>query len=184
MEDYPQLWTWSDRRTHNPNIKDAPYHAQPRFGKNCEELGEARGDCLHVLPNTDHHEVLVLSPTRAALLPSKHLTQWLGNAHRSAQEWERQVAAHHANLRAVSARTLGASAATVLGELPTTVVEDEALLLTEKQRYEKVERQGRVDVDEADTIQAIEYRVAFKKALTLAIEVAEGGTFFNDAEEL
>lgn len=36
----------------------------------------------------------------------------------------------------------------------------------------------------ADTIQAIEFRLAFKKALKLAVDVADGGKFYVDSEEL
>jgi len=39
-------------------------------------------------------------------------------------------------------------------------------------------------VNKADAIQAIEYRMAFKKALKLTVEMAERGAFFLDSEEL
>ena len=50
----------------------------------------------------------------------------------------------------------------------------------------KVATDGRrtVDVNEADVIQAIEYRLAFKKALRLAVEVAERAKFLAASDEL
>ena len=43
---------------------------------------------------------------------------------------------------------------------------------------------GRDHVNKADAIQAIEYRLAFKKALRLAVEVDEREKFDVDTDEL
>ena len=45
---------------------------------------------------------------------------------------------------------------------------------------------GREDVNKKDVIQAIEYRMAFKRALRLAVEIAEMEDVFymDDTEEL
>ena len=51
-------------------------------------------------------------------------------------------------------------------------------------RLERAESFGRVDVNEGDVIQAMEYRLAIKKALRLAAEIAEQGTFLADTDEL
>jgi hypothetical protein len=77
------------------------------------------------------------------------------------------------------------SAQTILGELPTSIEQDETLILpNEKRLYEKVKKVGRVDPGKEDTIQAIEYRLAFKKALQLAVDIAEREKFYVDSEEL
>ena len=43
---------------------------------------------------------------------------------------------------------------------------------------------GRIDMKKADAIQATEFRVAFKKALRLAMKTAEQEAFLKDSEEL
>lgn len=159
-------------------------HANNRYGvTNPGDVAEP-GDRLHYQPNTVHYEILVLSPTLAALLPTKHLVGALGNHQQSLEEWERLVIAHHARLRSSHANAIAGSAEAILNELPTTIEEDERLLPDERRRLEKVRKVGRVDVNKADAIQAIEYRLAFKSALRLAIDVAEHGRFLVDVEEL
>mmetsp|Transcript_42599 Transcript_42599/g.83785 ORF Transcript_42599/g.83785 Transcript_42599/m.83785 type:complete len:216 (+) Transcript_42599:471-1118(+) len=133
VDGYPQLWSWNDDDIAR-RAKDPWDRARRRFGRGCAEAPDAGDDCLHVEPNTAHDEVLLVSPTHAALLPSKGLVRTLGNARRTAAEWEVHVATHHANLRASHARALGASAATVLAALPTTLEEDEALIPVEQRR--------------------------------------------------
>ena len=91
---------------------------------------------------------------------------------------------HHANLLQSHANAISESTSTILSELPTTIEYDKALIPDEKRRLEKVKRVGRVDVNKADAIQAIGYRLAFKKALRLATETAEKAKFLIDTEEL
>ena len=153
-------------------------HAQGRYG----EVASNDGNRLHLEPNTDHYEVLVVTPTLAALHPSKHLTQALGNAQRTIEQWETLIRSHHANLHTSHANELWDSATLILNELPTTIEEDEPLILSEKVRLDKVTKLGRIDMNKADAIQAIEYRLAFKKALRLTIETAERETFLAEKE--
>lgn len=120
----------------------------------------------------------------AALLPTKRLVQPLGNAQQSLEEWQNIITKHHANLLASHANAIHDSAMTILNDLPTTIEHDEALIPDEKRRLNKVKRVDRVDVNKADAIQAIEFRLAFKKALKLAMDVAERETFLVDSEEL
>jgi hypothetical protein len=173
VEDYPQLWRWSD--TESGQLSE--YHAHLRYVTESED---------HNLPdpNSSSHEVLVISPTLAALSPSKTLTHFLGNAQQSTEEWQNQIKSHHLHLRSSYVNILRDSAMTILDGLPTTIEFDERLIPSEKMRYEKVRRMGRDHVNKADAIQAIEYRLAFKKALRLAVEVAEREKFFVDTDEL
>ena len=128
--------------------------------------------------------MLVISPTLAALLPTKEVTQILGNAQRSLEEWQQLSVAHHANLRASYANALHDSAMALLNKLPTTIEEDEVLIPDERRRLEMMKEGGRAYVSKADAIQAIEFRLAFKKALRLAMEVSEREIFLSDSEEL
>ena len=173
VEDYPQLWRWTD--TESGQLSE--YHAHLRYVTESED---------HNLPdpNSSSHEVLVISPTLAALSPSKTLTHFLGNAQQSTEEWQNQIKSHHLHLRSSYVNILRDSAMTILDGLPTTIEFDERLIPSEKMRYEKVRRMGRDHVNKADAIQAIEYRLAFKKALRLAVEVAEREKFFVDSDEL
>jgi hypothetical protein len=91
---------------------------------------------------------------------------------------------HHLHLRSSYVNILRDSAMTILDELPTTIEFDEGLIPSEKMRNEKVKRMGRDHVNKADAIQAIEYRLAFKKALRLAVEVDEREKFDVDTDEL
>lgn len=173
VDNYPQLWRWSDNQ----------FAKRHYDGETCTNAPYDRDDCLHAEPNTPRHEVLVVSPTLVALLPSERLKRPLGNEWRSGGQWEEFVAFHHVALPTFRARALGAAAAAVLGALPTTIEEDEALLVDEKWSEEE-RRQGRRDVNKTDTIQAIEFRLAFKKALKLTMEVAKRNDFFADQDEM
>jgi len=135
-------------------------------------------------PNSSSHEVLVISPTLAVLSPSKALTRFLGNEQQSLEQWQEQIKNHHFHLRSSYVNALHDSAMTILNELPTTVEFDERLIASEKMLLEKVKRMGIEHVNKADAIQAIEYRLAFKKALQLAVIVAEREKFFVDTDEL
>ena len=175
VEDYPQLWRWSDQNLVELT-RENNNHAQGRYGE------VDYFDHLRLEPNTDHYEVLVVTPTLAALHPSKHLTHALGNAHRTIEKWETLIRSHHANLRTSHANELRDSATLIMNELPTTIEEDESLILSEKARLDKVAKLGRIDMDKAAAIQAIEYRLAFKRALRLTIETAERETFLIEKE--
>ena len=102
-------------------IRENNNHAQGRYG----EVASNDGNRLHLEPNTDHYEVLVVTPTLAALHPSKHLTHALGNAQRTIEQWETLIRSHHANLRTSHANELRDSATLIINELPTTIEEDE-----------------------------------------------------------
>eukprot|EP00571_Detonula_confervacea_P008181 CAMPEP_0172319530 /NCGR_PEP_ID=MMETSP1058-20130122/37916_1 /TAXON_ID=83371 /ORGANISM="Detonula confervacea, Strain CCMP 353" /LENGTH=438 /DNA_ID=CAMNT_0013034601 /DNA_START=59 /DNA_END=1375 /DNA_ORIENTATION=- len=184
VEDYPQLWRWNDEKLEELS-QENPDHAYHRFGMSNSDNNNDRGDRLHFEPNTHNYEVLVISPTLAALSPSKQLVGILGNGQQSLEEWQTRIDTHHANLRSSHVNALHESVMTLLSELPTTIEEDEVLIPDEKRRLEKVRKLGRVDINKADSIQAIEYRLAFKKALRLAMEVAEKeNMFLVDTEEL
>ena len=165
VDEYPQLWRWTDE--------------QFPYGKTCENA-DGEGGCGRAEPR----EVLLASPTLAALLPPAEMARPLGGAFRSGGQWEELAAFHHIGLRLPRARALGAAAAAVLAGLPTTVAEDEVLLQDARTQHEEEERgRGRADAHRADAIQAIEYRLAFKKALTLTVKVAEGNDFLVDPGE-
>ena len=165
MDEYPQLWRWTDE--------------QFPYGETCENA-DGDGGCGRAEPR----EVLLASPTLTALLPPAEMAWPLGGAFRSGGQWEELAAFHHVGLRRPRARALGAAAAAVLAGLPTTVAEDEVLLRdARKQQDEKERRRGRAEARRADVIQAIEYRLAFKKALTLTAKVAEGNDFLVDPGE-
>jgi shikimate kinase len=77
------------------------------------------------------------------------------------------------------------AAQSLLNGLPTTLEEDTKILRIEKKQLERLLGLGRDDVNKKDVIQAIEYRMAFKRALRLAVEVAEkeGMFYVDDAME-
>lgn len=179
VEDYPQLWRWSDDALDQLTLEDRD-HARRRYGIITGDNGEPKVK----EPNSHHYEVLVISPTLAALAPTKQLVEPLGNYQLSTEEWEEAITDHHASLFSSHANALHDSAVAVLNSLPTSIEEDTAMIPVEKQRLEKVKKVGRFDTFKADAIQAIEFRLAFKKALKLAAEVAEREHFFNDSEEL
>lgn len=183
VEDYPQIWRWSDE-TLVQLAQENKDHAYNRYGMNNSDENKNPGDRLHFEPNSHHYEVLVISPTLAALSPTKQMAQTLGNEQRSLGAWQKTIHFHHANLRSSHANAMHDSAMAILNQLPTTIEEDELLVPDEKRRLQKVEKVGRIDLNKADAIQAIEYRLAFKKALRLAMEVAEREQFLIDSEEL
>lgn len=184
VEDYPQLWRWSDDDM-NRLVEEDPNHAFGRYvGPNGEDQG-VDGDGMGFEPNSHHYEVLVVSPTLAALHPTKSLVHILGNGRRSMDDWKAEIEHHHATLRQSHANAMHDAAITILSELPTTIEEDEKTILPNERRlFEKVKKKGRVDQSKADTIQAIEYRLAFKKALKLTADVAKSHKFYVDSEEL
>lgn len=183
VEDYPQLWRWNDEELVRISGENED-HAFERYGMVDAEGNEKPADRMQYEPNSIHHEVLVLSPTLAALSPTKDLVEPLGNKPYSMEHWEEVITAHHAFLRASHAGVLQDSASKILKELPTTIEEDEKLLPDERRRLKKVEKVGRIDVNKADAIDAIEFRLAFKKALKLTVDVAESETFLEDWGEL
>ena len=60
---------------------------------------------------------------------------------------------------------------------------DERLIASEKMQLGRVEKMGGDDANMADAIRAIEYRLVFKKALQLAVDVAEREHFFVNKDE-
>lgn len=190
VEDYPQLWRWSDVDMVRL-AEDDPNHAFGRYaGPYNEDDNNNWGVDRHgrgLEPNSHHYEILLVSPTLAALHPTTVLVHILGNGRRSIDEWKVEIDHHHATVRQSHVNAMHDSALTILSELPTTIKEDENTILPNERRlFEKVKKMGRVDQSKADTIQAIEYRLAFKKALRLAVDVAESesGKFYADSEEL
>ncbi|KAL3764530.1 hypothetical protein ACHAW5_004794 [Stephanodiscus triporus] len=170
VEDYPQLWRWNDSK--NQLVEN---HAHHRYVTESEDLPD---------PNSSSHEVLVISPTLAALSPSTDLTWVLGNEQLSLEQWQNQIESHHLHLRTSYVNTIRDSATTFLEKLPTTLEFDERLIPNEKRRLEELKIMGKDHANEEDAVQAIEYRIAFKKALQLAIDVAEREKFFDDTDEL
>jgi len=130
----------------------------------------------------------------AALGPSKVLTEYLGTAQITLDEWERQINTHHIYLRSSYVNDIHDSAKQLLHSLPTTIDEDVILLQIEKEKLEKLKQHQAISggggddmtnlLTISDVIQAIEYRIAFKKALTLVVTVADGGIFHVDGDEL
>lgn len=167
VEDYPQLWRWTDDEWHQLSQ---------------EEWDNAYANNVDYKPNVPAYEVLVVSPTLAAISPSKQLVSTIGNEQRSLEEWQREIDAHHANLRASRARAIRA-VARILEMLPTTIEEDEVLF--ENMAQEK-RSAATGDGEKSDIMTVIEYRLAFKKALRLTIEVIdrEWERFHVDKEEL
>jgi len=144
------------------------------------------GGIDHFQPNHPLYEILLVSPTSAALSPTKQLVSVLGNTPRSLEEWSKHIHAHHVVLLSSHVRSLHDAALHLLNGLPTTLEEDEKILKLEKKHLERLRGMGREDRNKKDVIQAIEYRMAFKKALRLAVEVAEmeGAFYMDDMEEL
>jgi len=99
---------------------------------------------------------------------------------------------HHIYLRSSYVNDMHDSATELLSSLPTTVEEDVILLQIEKENLEKLKQHGAVAGGDmtnlltifSDVIQAIEYRIAYKKALTLVVNIADGGIFHLDVDEL
>jgi hypothetical protein len=170
VEDYPQLWRWTDDEWHqlSHNEWDNAYANNNDFE-----------------PNVPAYEVLVVSPTLAAISPSKQLVDTIGYEQRTLEEWQVLIDAHHAILRAPRAHAIR-GVARILDTFPTTIEEDEALLASMKQSLEDEKHDGgsspTVDVEREDNVKAIEFRLAFKKALRLTVEVVdrEWERFFRD----
>ena len=161
VEEYPQLWRWKDDRCRGA-----------RYGKGTSE------------PLSDQCEVLALSPTLMALSPTKRLVHPVGSSQQPLEEWQDLIARHHFDLRSSHVKELHDSARAMLDGLPTTIEDDEALILDKRRLLGEDKTDGR-DMNKSDALQAMEYRLAFKKALRLAVEVAAGAeTFLNDAHQL
>eukprot|EP00581_Thalassiosira_minuscula_P009039 CAMPEP_0183702452 /NCGR_PEP_ID=MMETSP0737-20130205/548_1 /TAXON_ID=385413 /ORGANISM="Thalassiosira miniscula, Strain CCMP1093" /LENGTH=440 /DNA_ID=CAMNT_0025929061 /DNA_START=128 /DNA_END=1447 /DNA_ORIENTATION=- len=183
VEAYPQLWRWSDEKLVKLSQEDVD-HANRRYGMGSSDANNAHSVLRRFVPNTPSYEVLVLSPTLAAILPTVQLVHPLGEIKKSMDEWQDLITAHHAHVRSSYAKALGDSAREALDKLPTTIEEDEALVVKEKSRLEKMKGLSKEveklkvfgmtdDKNRVDAVQAMEYRLAFKKALKLATEVAE-----------
>lgn len=175
LEDYPQLWRWSDDDLVVKSQENENHHYFRYIGNENER---------HIEPNSDKYELLVLSSTIAAMYPTKELVTILGNGHRSLDEWANLVDNHHRILRASRAHDMGLSSKTILESLPTTIDEDEKLLAREMHLFDKVKKLGRVDTNKADLVKVIQYRLALKRALKLAVNIAESGIFVDDSDEL
>lgn len=181
VEDYPQLWQWGDNEL-DQRIENDPQHHFFRYIGN-KLIGESP-DPIPFEPNTPKYEVLVLSPDIAALFPTKNLVSILGNGQRSMEEWIELIDSHHRVLRASAVSDMLNSIKNLFENMPTTVEEDRRILASEKYAMQKVAKKGRNDTNKADVVQAVEYRLAFKEALQLAMDVAEKGTFVEDSDEL
>jgi hypothetical protein len=93
----------------------------------------------------------------------------------------KRIHSHHGIVCSSHAHALRDAAQTLLNGLPTSLEEDTKILRIEKERLENLIGFGRDVVNNKDVIQAIEYRMAFKRALRLAVEVAEKeGNFYLD----
>lgn len=174
VEDYPQLWQWSDEELDAKHQVDGSYHYS-RYAGNEENVYE---------PNSKNYEVLVLAPDVAVLYPTTQLTSILGNGQRSLDEWKDAIDEHHRVLRGSRVRDMQVSIKAHLEFLPTTIEEDEKILGKEKYLLDKANKKGRVDVFKGDIIQAIQYRLALKKAMKLAADIADAGQFVDDSDEL
>jgi hypothetical protein len=155
VEDYPQLWRWTDDEWHRLSH---------------DEWDNAYANNEDFEPNVAAYEVLVVSPTMAAISPSKQLVDIIGRGQRTLEEWSREIDAHHAMLRAPRARAIRA-VAKVLDMMPTSIEEDERRLANMKDEV----RVGTVqlDAEKEDLMKVIEYRLALKKALRLTVEVID-----------
>ncbi|KAL3760362.1 hypothetical protein ACHAWU_000337 [Discostella pseudostelligera] len=184
VEDYPQLWRWDGEELNGGEGEE---------GDGGEGGGRGHTSNRYVIPVYEHfepnhalYEILVLSPTLGALSPTKQLVEVLGNERRSMEEWKKRISSHHGIVRSSHAHALHDAALSLLNGLPTTLEEDEKILRMEKKQLERLQGLGREDVNKKDVIQAIEYRMAFKRALRLAVEIAEkeGVFYMDDTEEL
>ena len=170
VEDYPQLWQWSDKELDKRNQDNTNYHLT-RYTANEESTAFE--------PNSSGFEILVLSPTLVALYPSKELVSILGNGQRSMEEWEKMTVEHHKILEHSHVADIEQSARALLQHVPTSIEEDEEILKREKHVFDKVNRKGRIDTNKLDIMQAIQYRIAFKKALQLTADVVEAGSLIS-----
>ena len=183
VEDFPQLWRWNDDVVAEAARRD-PGHANNRYGRAGAEDSSVASDRAAFAANSDQHEILVVTPRLAAIAPTQALAGILGNGQRTIEEWEVAIGEHHANLRQTFVNEFATAVRTILDELPTTIQEDMRLIKSEKAKLEKVRKIGRNDVYKADAVKAMEYRLAFKMALRLGLDVAEKGRFLVDSEEL
>lgn len=170
VEDYPQLWQWSDDELDKRNQEIADYHLTRYTGN---------GQRVAFDPNSSKFEILILSPTIVALYPSKELVSILGNGQRSMEEWEKMIAEHHKIIEHTHIADIEQSARALLEHVPTSIQEDEEILQREKYVFDKINRKGRIDTNKLDVIQAIQYRIAFKKALQLTAEVVASGSVIS-----
>ena len=166
IEEYPQLWRWTD------DILEKQLQENENLAK-----GRYLGLDGYSTPNNDQYEVLVISPTLAAILPPQEVTAPLGNNPHTIQEWEEAFEIHHRNLVKSHVDALHDSAKSLLRKLPTTIEEDESVISDGKLHFEEIQKGGKLDDYMTDIMQAIEYRLAFKRALRLAIEVSESEAF-------
>ena len=194
VEDYPQLWEWNDSELDQlaQEKEDHAYHRYVTTGNyhvnnddNPNHLGNLNGkDFFNFEPNSPFYEVLVISPTMVSLLPMKHLTGVLGVGQQSFEGWRYEINNHHATLRSSEVDSLYDNAMRTLNSLPTTIEEDEEIIRLEKRGLKMMREFGREDANAADVVMAIEFRLAFKKALRLTVEVARREVFFRDKDEL
>lgn len=192
VEDYPQLWRWNDSELDElaQEEMDHAYHRYVTtdiYGDNIDENPNHLSgwdNKLNFEPNSPHYEVLVISPTLAALLPTKHLTGVLGNGQLSLDGWQNEIINHHATLRSSHVDALYDSVTRIMNSLPTTIEEDEEIIKRENMRLGMLKENGTLDVNVSDVVMTIEYRLAFKKALRLTMEVAMQEAFIRDSDEL
>mmetsp|Transcript_9712 Transcript_9712/g.18232 ORF Transcript_9712/g.18232 Transcript_9712/m.18232 type:complete len:244 (+) Transcript_9712:742-1473(+) len=188
VEDYPQLWRWGDDELNQRHENDPGHHFVRYLGNERLLSREATPDpSIRHEPNTHLYEILVISPDIAALYPTKELVSILGNGQRSTDKWIKMIEEHHAILRASHVHKVQDSIQTLFESMPTTINQDESILFHEKGLLEKVrDDKGSIDQHKADVIQAIEYRLAFKKAMRLALHIAqaEKEKFVQDSDEL
>jgi hypothetical protein len=178
VEDYPQLWQWDDDPENENHAGDR--YVTPDSYYDDVERPYHMGHWMNMLnfePSSDLYEVLVISPTLAALSPTKHITGVLGNGQLTMEGWRNEIYNHHATLHGDYVDDLYDSAMRTIDSFPTTIEEDEGII----QRHEK---DGKLDASTADALMAITYRLAFKKALRLAMEVATRETFYRENDEL
>ncbi|KAL3806642.1 hypothetical protein ACHAXA_001944 [Cyclostephanos tholiformis] len=200
VEDYPQLWQWSDDELDRLSEEDE-HHAYDRYvtfdkyyyydndendGDDDERPYHSGGwaNKLDLEPNSPLYEVLVISPTLAALLPTKHLTGVLGNGQLSVEGWRKEIDYHHATLHSSHVDSIYDSAMRTLDSLPTTIEEDEEIIQKHEMVRSEELKDERVNAIPADTLMAIKYRLAFKKALRLTMDVATREAFYNETDEL
>ena len=179
VEEYPQLWRWSGDELEEGEVASESTKKTASRGHNSNRYIIPISD--HFAPNHPLYEILIISPTLAALSPTKQLVKVLGNERRSLEEWSSLMHSHHGVVRSSYVHALRDAAQTLLNGLPTTLEEDTKILRIEKKQLERLLASGSDDVSKKDVIQAIEYRMAFKRALRLAVEVAEKeGIFYVD----
>ena len=166
VEDYPQLWKFTDMEI---DESDPPYDQSKLMSiEESEHPHVGYWRMLNFEPNSHLYEVLVISPNLAALLPSKHLTGILGNGQMSLEQWEIEISNHHASLTSTYIDAFFDFAEKSLDTMPTTISQDIEIILYEKRRFGL----GYGDTNDSDALMAIEFRLAYKKALRLAMSFA------------